>query len=503
MVRVINNNLWTPVPWGFGCGGHQCNGGNNWMQKMFGYQMLFNMMQNIGRCYATPPQQQGGFYPGLYLGGGGGGAAMPQNYEEYLQQQQDAQSLTELKSAYSEFNIRKIGDRYFAYLKSDKTQRIEADSIDELMDGLNEYVDQNPDKFKAKPATRTEHEGEGDIEHHEVADDKSVTPAGDAPGNTQTQRGNKFRLPQAPQGYEWKNYTNLSDRSGYTKDMTLDAVLDKLGLEKNDANRQLLRDANPNGIKNDKVADVNKLTLLVKKSNSSANVTGDVPEHWTRGNIQTSDKWKVVRDKSKVNSHSGAKSSAEFIARLYSGTQHLKLDALTQLIIDKNPDIFDGNGGLKSGADLDKLIIPRSTSDHLTALGVIKTGKELAHLCELCPGSRCKYRFYDANGNQMDELAYATKYPDKYIASVKNLKGKFWTPETLKKAMELYNTYYPQSRGTFKKFEIKYKEDTGAPYLWCDYKYYRRCYANYSINFNKDKYKIGELETIYTEANNP
>lgn len=173
MVRVINNNLWTPVPWGFGCGGHSC-GGNNWMQKMFGYQMLFNMMQNIGRCYATPPQQQGGFYPGLYLGGGGGGAAMPQNYEEYLQQQQDAQSLTELKSAYSEFNIRKIGDRYFAYLKSDKTQRIEADSVDELMDGLNEYVDQNPDKFKAKPA-KAETSNEETVDNTSTGNDNTTT----------------------------------------------------------------------------------------------------------------------------------------------------------------------------------------------------------------------------------------------------------------------------------------------------------------------------------------
>ena len=190
MVRVINNNLWTPVPWGFGCGGHSC-GGNNWMQKMFGYQMLFNMMQNIGRCYATPPQQQGGFYPGLYLGGGGGGAAMPQNYEEYLQQQQDAQSLTELKSAYSEFNIRKIGDRYFAYLKSDKTQRIEADSVDELMDGLNEYVDQNPDKFKAKPA-KAETSNEETVDNTSTGNDNTTTGtegAGAPTGNDNTTTG--------------------------------------------------------------------------------------------------------------------------------------------------------------------------------------------------------------------------------------------------------------------------------------------------------------------------
>lgn len=176
MVRVINNNLWTPVPWGFGCGGHKCNGGG-WMNNMLKYQFMFGMMNNISnmfRCYVTPPQQQGDFYPGLYLGGGGG--AMPQNYEEYLQQQQDTQSLSELKSAYSEFNIRKIGDRYFAYLKSDKTQRVEADTVDELMDGLNAYVDENPDKFKTKPAKAetSRVDGEGNIERDDVADASEV-----------------------------------------------------------------------------------------------------------------------------------------------------------------------------------------------------------------------------------------------------------------------------------------------------------------------------------------
>lgn len=245
MVRVINNNLWTPVPWGFGCGGHQCNGGNNWMQKMFGYQMLFGMMNNMSnmfRCYATPPQQQGGFYPGLYLGGGGG--AMPQNYEEYLQQQQDTQSLSELKSAYSEFNIRKIGDRYFAYLKSDKTQRIEADSVDELMDGLNAYVDENPDKFKTKPAKAetSRVDGEGNIERDDVADASEVDDGagvapvrqeGNAPGNT-TPQGRGVRVPSTWHNRgiseEWFN-NNFTNRNVTPTPIEILKVLETGGLD--------------------------------------------------------------------------------------------------------------------------------------------------------------------------------------------------------------------------------------------------------------------------------
>ncbi len=239
MVRVINNNLWTPVPWGFGCGGHQCNGGNNWMQKMFGYQMLFGMMNNMSnmfRCYATPPQQQGGFYPGLYLGGGGGGAAVPQNYEEYLQQQQDAQSLTELKSAYSEFNIRKIGDRYFAYLKSDKTQRIEADSVDELMDGLNEYVDQNPDKFKTKPAARVE-TSDDDTDVAPAGSVGGTDGAGDPPGQAGGAGGNDSTRVRVPSTWHKRGIneqwfkTNFTDKSVSPTPIEILKVLETGGLD--------------------------------------------------------------------------------------------------------------------------------------------------------------------------------------------------------------------------------------------------------------------------------
>jgi len=194
MVRIINNNLWSPIPWGWGCGGG-CNGGNNWMNNILKYQFMFGMMnnmQNMFRCYMTPPQQQP-YNPygmmGLQLGAGGG--AMPQNYEEYMLQQQDAQSFNELKSAWTEFKFTQIGDRYYANLKSDKSVHLEGDSVEELMDSINEYVDANPDKFKTKPASTTT---------TTTGDDEPTTTttgtdgAGGAPdrtgGNTGTGTGN-------------------------------------------------------------------------------------------------------------------------------------------------------------------------------------------------------------------------------------------------------------------------------------------------------------------------
>lgn len=429
MVRVINNNLWTPVPWGFGCGGHQCNGDNNWMQKMFGYQMLFNMMQNIGRCYATPPQQQGGFYPGLYLGGGGGGAAMPQNYEEYLQQQQDAQSLTELKSAYSEFNIRKIGDRYFAYLKSDKTQRVEADTIDELMDGLNEYVDNNPDRFKAKPVkAETSDDDDDDTDVDPAGSSNGSDGAGNTPGSTTIGGTGGFKLPQALQGYEWKNYKNLSDKSGYANDMTLDALLEKLGLDKNDANRQLLRDANPNGIKNDKVADVNRLTVLVKKqAGGTGNPVG--PQGW--------DSYGASNVTSRL---AGVNTATAVVDKLLNGgfggtvipinftIDPTKKKQLIKDIIANNPNIFnnDATGTLKQGASLSGIVVPYVRALQTTYKATIKTQGVGLVRAKNNPNDAAQITAHmnkktDAADAVVDQLAYMYKIPaEKLTQQIRN-----------------------------------------------------------------------------------
>lgn len=191
MVRIINNNLWSPVPWGWGCGGHHsCGGGNNWMNKMLGYQMMFGMINNMfGRCYMTSPQQES-FNPynpygmmGLQLGGGGG---MPQNYDDYLKQQQEKQDFNELKNSYTEFKFTNIGGEYQATLKSDRTVRFSGSNVLELMDEMNAYIDANPDKFTSKPVA-TDTEGRGELTGNEdagVVQNNNIEAAQESGNNT-------------------------------------------------------------------------------------------------------------------------------------------------------------------------------------------------------------------------------------------------------------------------------------------------------------------------------
>lgn len=182
MVNIINNNLWSPVPWGFGCGGHHNCGGNNWLNNMFKYQFMFSMMNNMTnmfRSYATPPQQQQSYIP--YYGAGGavqptyspyynmglslGGVQQP-SYEDYLEQQQNARDYAELKASYgNEFKFTSLGGEYQATLKSDRTVRFSASTPLELMEKMNAYIDQHPSEFRTQPTVVT------------PADDVTVDPA--------------------------------------------------------------------------------------------------------------------------------------------------------------------------------------------------------------------------------------------------------------------------------------------------------------------------------------
>ncbi len=202
MFKVINNNLWSPVPWNWGCGGHHSCGGNSWMNKLFGYQMMFGMMNNMSnmfRSYATPPQQSYSPYSqmGLQLAYGGGGAAVPQNYEEYLQQQQDKQDFAQLKGAYTGFKFTNIGGEYQARLTSNPGVRFSGSTPLELMEAMDEYIDEHPEDFKAEPAPKKDKVDTPDKpdevdrvdNEKKVEDADEVTPAsiddgkGDAPGN--------------------------------------------------------------------------------------------------------------------------------------------------------------------------------------------------------------------------------------------------------------------------------------------------------------------------------
>lgn len=150
MRTIINNNLWSPIPWGWNHNSH-CNC-NNWFNKIFGYQMLFGMfnsMSKMTKAINTPQTQS--FYPDVNFSFYN---TQLQNQklqqQEYIQKLEDQRSLQELKSAWSEFKISKIGDKYYAILANDKTQQLEANSVEDLMDKINEYAKVNPDRFDGK-----------------------------------------------------------------------------------------------------------------------------------------------------------------------------------------------------------------------------------------------------------------------------------------------------------------------------------------------------------------
>ena len=230
MTKIINNNLWSPVPWGWGCNG--CNGGNNWLNNIFGYQMMFGMMNNMFSNLFAPQQRQqaqltpqtynpyGNFYPGLSLGGATQGNTNP-SYEEYMEKMQAQNDLTQLKQTWSEFKFSNVGGKYQAVLKADKSVVLNGDTTDELMSNIIGYVNENPTQFKTKEKAEkvendTDKDGAGGINEDD-------TPG--APGNNDTAGTTTRKVKQ-----DWYMASN-------SKNQTLKAKLtyDALAQDKNKA----------------------------------------------------------------------------------------------------------------------------------------------------------------------------------------------------------------------------------------------------------------------------
>lgn len=283
MVNIINNNLWSPVPWGFGCGGHHNCGGNNWLNNMFKYQFMFSMMNNMTnmfRSYATPPQQQQSYIP--YYGAGG--AVQPTyspyynmglslggqpSYEDYLEQQQNARDYAELKASYgNEFKFTSLGGEYQATLKSDRTVRFSASTPLELMEKMNAYIDQHPSEFRTQPTVVTPADDVTDVSVEEEH----------AAGGEQALAGHGTRMPQI-EGYTWKKWANLSStiQKQINVGTKITEVLNAVGINKPTDNMiYAMKTGNPNGIDADgKVKDLNKLDILVKKQTVTNNIPKD------------------------------------------------------------------------------------------------------------------------------------------------------------------------------------------------------------------------------------
>lgn len=186
MTKIINNNLWSPVPWGWGCNG--CNGGNNWLNNLFGYQMMFGMMNNMFSNLFAPQQRQqtynpyGSFYPGLSLGATQGNTNT--TYEEYMERMQAQNDLAQLKQTWNEFKFSNIGGKFQAVLKADKSVILDGDTTDELMSNIIGYVNENPAQFKTK-----EKEGAGGVDEAGAGDGTVAGTGDDAVAGTGNDTG--------------------------------------------------------------------------------------------------------------------------------------------------------------------------------------------------------------------------------------------------------------------------------------------------------------------------
>lgn len=442
MTKIINNNLWSPVPWGWGCNG--CNGGNNWLNNLFGYPMMFGMMNNMFSNLFAPQQRQqrqqtynpyGSFYPGLSLGATQGNTNT--TYEEYMEKMQAQNDLAQLKQTWSEFRFSNIGGKYQAVLKADKSVILNGDTPDELMSNIIGYVNENPAQFKTK-----EKEGAGGV-------DETGGEAG------------------------------------------ADAV-DDTGNDTGDGN------GDGNG-------DDGAVQHKVKKGWYVA----------TKASNPSFQKAITYNELSKEPAKAADKATDALISAWGSFGGTVKKAELKKLLIKHNPSIFDKNGKLKDGANMNLFDVP--TADWAKNNGLCNTSaqKELKQTMALKPGSSCVYEFYDKNGNKISEKDFASQYPRTYLGQVATLKKKYWAPEDLRYALELYDQYIGGIRvgqdtngntttnitkNNFKKFEVR--NDTEGTHLWCDFKGYRGIYANYTydaVGENKN-YFYGCLSDYYTKA---
>ena len=254
MTKIINNNLWSPVPWGWGCNG--CNGGNNWLNNIFGYQMMFGMMNNMFSNLFAPQQRQqaqltpqtynpyGNFYPGLSLGGATQGNTNP-SYEEYMEKMQAQNDLTQLKQTWSEFKFSNVGGKYQAVLKADKSVVLNGDTTDELMSNIIGYVNENPTQFKTKEKVEkdTDKDGAGEINEDD-------TP--DAPDNNDTASAKTRKVKQ--DWYMASNSQNQTLKAALTYDAlaqdknkaaekAAEAIITAWGNQATGVNKEMLRKA--------------------------------------------------------------------------------------------------------------------------------------------------------------------------------------------------------------------------------------------------------------------
>ena len=451
MTKIINNNLWSPVPWGWGCNG--CNGGNNLLNDLFGCQIMFGMMNNMFSNLFAPQQKQqrqqtynpyGSFYPGLSLGATQGNTNT--TYEEYMERMQAQNDLAQLKQTWNEFKFSNIGGKFQAVLKADKSVILDGDTTDELMSNIIGYVNENPAQFKTK-----EKEGAGGLDEssdgNEAAAGNDTGDGNVAGAGTGTGAGDG-NAAGAGTG------TGAGDGAGAVNGNVSGArSFKRATLDNNKYHWSTYKQLDHNSKKLFEVGMTAEQVLY--KSIPAA-------KNWSQG-----DKDKYI-----------------------------------QYIKDVNPTAIDKDGKVVNLDKLDLILVNQKSEQ-----------KTLKQTMALQPGSSCVYDFYDKDGNKISEKDFASKYPRTYLGKVATLKKKYWAPEDLRYALELYDQYIGGVRvgedtngnitrsitkNNFKKFEIR--NDNDGTHLWCDFKGYRSIYANYTFNANNKGYFYGCLSDYYSEA---
>ena len=166
VTRIINNNVWSPVPWGWNSHRHHhCCNNNNGFSKMIGWAMMLNMVDNMfnRNSYMMPAQQS--WYPYVNLNN---------TYADTLETNNSLKGVTDMYGKH--FNVSQIGEKYYAVSKDCKIQ-ISGETPEELLENIGKYINDNPDAFEGK----TENPGKLEVVY---GDNKPTTPTDTAPTNT-------------------------------------------------------------------------------------------------------------------------------------------------------------------------------------------------------------------------------------------------------------------------------------------------------------------------------
>ena len=308
---VVNNNffgipmmpqcsLFGIPSFGIGCNNYQmqnynCNSN---MNNLFGL-MLLNSMINGGQNKVLPNNGYTPYYNFSNTASqeGAGGTANNNSTGNNLATLQNY--MTRLGfTAENGYSVAKTSDGtlQFTYNKDGKT--VVASSLPELMSKISANTQTNPEKTDSLEdlvVAQSDETDEADKANEKVddSDDDASAAAGDGKGEVKKTPAPKggakhFTMPNLEgqkiggKELEWKHYKNTSNyvRTNVNNKMSVDDLVENMLPKGTEAEKskykQWVIDANPNGIKNGKVADVNKLDLPVYKTAGS----NKAPKPW-------------------------------------------------------------------------------------------------------------------------------------------------------------------------------------------------------------------------------